>query len=95
MHNFFFNYFLNFNISRQGEAEESEVDVTGDVLVGADGAHSTLRQTILKRPGTNFSQTYIDHAYMELRVPAKDNGQVGYTILFHNFKKIPTLLQPY
>ncbi|CAL8134674.1 unnamed protein product [Orchesella dallaii] len=53
----------------------TEVEIESDLIIGADGAHSALRQAMLKRPMTNFSQMYIDHAYMELRIPAKENGQ--------------------
>lgn len=46
------------------------------MLVGADGAHSMMRRSFLKRPMTNFSQTYIDHGYMELRIAPNENGKV-------------------
>jgi len=65
-------------VSRNDEnIDTAEIKVESDLIIGADGAHSALRQAMLKRPMTNFSQTYIDHAYMELRIPAKENGQVS------------------
>lgn len=62
--------------SRNSNTDKSQVEIRGDLLIGADGAHSAMRREMLKRPMTNFSQTYIDHGYMELRIPAKENGQV-------------------
>nr|WKN37907.1 NAD(P)/FAD-dependent oxidoreductase [Tunicatimonas sp. TK19036] len=43
-----------------------------DLLIGADGAYSTLRTTMQKTPRYNYSQSYIEHGYKELTIPAKD-----------------------
>ncbi|XP_017888715.1 kynurenine 3-monooxygenase [Ceratina calcarata] len=52
-------------------------DVEADLIVGADGAYSVIRRTMAKRPLFNYSQTYIEHGYAELIVPAdKDNNFV-------------------
>lgn len=56
--------------------EETLVEKRSDLIIGADGAHSALRQTLLKRPMTNFSQKYIQHGYIELYIPATDKGEV-------------------
>ncbi|VEN43039.1 unnamed protein product [Callosobruchus maculatus] len=42
---------------------------TADLIIGADGAHSALRFAMLSTPMFQFSQTYIDHGYLELRIP--------------------------
>ncbi|XP_021952638.1 kynurenine 3-monooxygenase [Folsomia candida] len=55
--------------------EETLVEKRSDLIIGADGAHSALRQTLLKRPMTNFSQKYIQHGYIELYIPATDKGE--------------------
>ncbi|XP_046737515.1 kynurenine 3-monooxygenase [Diprion similis] len=52
-----------------------EEEASADLIVGADGAFSTVRRIMTKRPLYNFSQTYIEHGYMELCIPAKDDGQ--------------------
>lgn len=47
----------------------------GDVIIGADGAFSMVRETIMKSGRFNYSQSYIEHGYKELSIPptkAKD-----------------------
>ncbi|XP_053980177.1 kynurenine 3-monooxygenase [Hylaeus volcanicus] len=49
-------------------------DVESDLIIGADGAYSTIRRLMTKRPLFDCSQKYIEHGYVELFVPAgKDN----------------------
>lgn len=43
---------------------------TFDVVIGADGAFSAVRQTMQFSERFNFSQEYIDHGYKELHIPA-------------------------
>ncbi|CAG5107845.1 Similar to kh: Kynurenine 3-monooxygenase (Anopheles gambiae) [Cotesia congregata] len=47
------------------------IEVEADLIIGADGAHSTVRKMMLKRPGFDFSQTYIEHGYVELNIPPR------------------------
>jgi kynurenine 3-monooxygenase len=46
---------------------------TFDLIIGCDGAYSAVRKQMLQRPGFNFSQTYIEHGYLELCIPADDD----------------------
>ncbi|XP_053461699.1 kynurenine 3-monooxygenase isoform X2 [Nycticebus coucang] len=46
-------------------------DVTYDLIVGCDGAYSTVRTYLIKKPRFDYSQTYIPHGYMELTIPPK------------------------
>ena len=46
--------------------------VKGDLIVGADGAFSEVRNAILRKRGTDYSQEYLSHSYKELTIPAKD-----------------------
>lgn len=39
--------------------------------MAADGAHSTIRNAMQYLPLFEFSQTYIDHGYIELKIPSK------------------------
>ncbi|KAG7213542.1 hypothetical protein KM043_002800 [Ampulex compressa] len=50
-------------------------DVETDLILGADGAYSTIRKIMAKRPLFNCSQTYIEHGYVELFVPAGKNKE--------------------
>lgn len=45
-----------------------------DLLIGADGAYSKVRGQMLRNTRINFQQTYIDHGYVELCLPAL-NGE--------------------
>jgi kynurenine 3-monooxygenase len=45
-----------------------------DVVLACDGAHSAARQAVIARPGTNYSQDYLDHGYRELTIPARSGG---------------------
>ena len=53
--------------------EESR-KITPDVLIGADGAFSTVRSAMLQTPRYNYSQAYIEHGYKELTIPANHNN---------------------
>ena len=41
----------------------------GDVIIGADGAFSAVREALMKSGRFNYSQSYIDHGYKELSIP--------------------------
>ncbi|XP_017796461.1 PREDICTED: kynurenine 3-monooxygenase [Habropoda laboriosa] len=51
--------------------EEAETDL----IIGADGAYSTVRRIMAKKPLFNCSQTYIEHGYVELFVPIGKNNE--------------------
>ncbi|XP_033126151.1 kynurenine 3-monooxygenase-like isoform X2 [Anneissia japonica] len=55
-------------------SEGSEVEVTADLIVGCDGAYSTLRRQIMKATRLNYSQEYIPHGYMELTIPPSNDN---------------------
>lgn len=54
----------------------SRVEAAGDMVVGCDGAFSSVRRLFMKKAMFNYSQTYIEHGYMELRIPPTTDGQV-------------------
>jgi kynurenine 3-monooxygenase len=45
-----------------------------DVIIGADGAYSAVRLTLQLTDRFEYSQSYIEHGYKELRIPASDSG---------------------
>ncbi|KAL4674696.1 hypothetical protein H8959_018630 [Pygathrix nigripes] len=47
-------------------------DVTCDLIVGCDGAYSTVRSHLMKKPRFDYSQQYIPHGYMELTIPPRN-----------------------
>lgn len=48
--------------------------VDAEVVIGADGAGSAVRDAMLRLPRFNFSQQYLDYGYKELTIPAGSNG---------------------
>uniref|UniRef100_A0A8C5UNU6 Kynurenine 3-monooxygenase n=1 Tax=Microcebus murinus TaxID=30608 RepID=A0A8C5UNU6_MICMU len=59
-------------------------DVTCDLIVGCDGAYSTVRTYLMKKPRFDYSQQYIPHGYMELTIPPK-RGDVSPAPLLSSF----------
>lgn len=47
----------------------------GGLILGADGAYSTLRSTFQKQMRFNFKQQYISHGYKELIIPPNEAGE--------------------
>lgn len=50
-------------------------EYTFDLIIGADGAFSTVRQSLQTYDRFDFSQSYIDHGYKELHIPAGASGE--------------------
>lgn len=46
----------------------------GDLIIGCDGAFSTIRKSLMRRARMNFNQTYIPHGYKEIQMPPSKNG---------------------
>ena len=55
---------------QRGAQAGGRVLVRPDLVIGCDGAFSTIRKEMMKRPRFDYSQEYIPHAYMELSMPA-------------------------
>lgn len=66
-HLFFFGWFFVFFRS-----DKVPKDVTYDLIVGCDGAYSTVRAHLMRKPRFDYSQQFIPHGYMELTIPPKD-----------------------
>ncbi|XP_055531129.1 kynurenine 3-monooxygenase [Wyeomyia smithii] len=72
---------LNFVNPLTEETHQAEADL----IVGCDGAFSAVRKEIIKRPGYDFSQTYIEHGYLELCIPPTKEGDFA---MPHNYLHI-------
>ncbi|KAG5678634.1 hypothetical protein PVAND_008290 [Polypedilum vanderplanki] len=53
---------------------EEKKNIFADLIIGCDGAFSSVRREMLKRNGFNYSQTYIEHGYLELCIPPAADG---------------------
>ncbi len=49
--------------------QDRQTTPEADLLIGADGAYSTLRGAMQFTPRFNYSQHYIEHGYKELHIP--------------------------
>lgn len=49
-----------------------------DFVLGCDGAFSSVRKNLSKKPGFNYSQSYIPHSYVELCVEPGKDGKVHF-----------------
>ncbi|ELW70930.1 Kynurenine 3-monooxygenase [Tupaia chinensis] len=68
-------------------------DATYDLIVGCDGAYSTVRAHLMKKPRFDYSQQYIPHGYMELTIPPKNGDNKSFTCtLFMPFEEFDKLL---
>lgn len=56
------------------EYQDKKIDVEVDIIIGADGAYSAIRQSFQKTDRFNYNQHYIDHGYKELTIPAGKAG---------------------
>ncbi|NBV13097.1 MAG: FAD-dependent monooxygenase [Sphingobacteriia bacterium] len=50
------------------------VNVTGQTVIGTDGSASALRMDMMKAGRFNYSQSYLEHGYKELTIPALPDG---------------------
>jgi kynurenine 3-monooxygenase len=70
----FFGYSLT-HVDRNGTCsfvtpDGSTLTETFDMVVGADGAFSAVRDSILKQGRVNFARKFVRHGYKELTIPA-------------------------
>ncbi|KFZ56238.1 Kynurenine 3-monooxygenase, partial [Podiceps cristatus] len=53
-------------------SDQPPLEVTYDLIVGCDGAFSTVRKQFMRQTRFNYSHEYIPHGYMELTILPKD-----------------------
>ena len=66
---------INKGILRLENRESKEkIEITPDLIFGADGAYSKVRGALQKRKRFNYSQSFLEHGYKELTIPAGADG---------------------
>jgi len=55
------------------ERNETHIE-RGDIVISADGAFSAVRAAMQRLSGFDYSQTYLEHGYKELVIPAGAGG---------------------
>ncbi|RIB15961.1 hypothetical protein C2G38_1971065 [Gigaspora rosea] len=63
-------------------AEEIKVRYTADLIIGADGAYSSVRSQLMRVVNMDYHQEYITHAYCELTIPPiiDDKGDLKFAM---------------
>ena len=67
-----------------------EIEISFDLMIGADGAHSAVRYHMMKYTRMDYQQEYIDTLWCEFQIQPTE-GQVG-TELYSRFKISPNHL---
>lgn len=67
---------IKINIFVRRTRTQEKFTTSADFILGADGAYSLIRRLMSKTPRFNFTQTYIDHGYVELSYPGIRDGKV-------------------
>ena len=57
------------------ESRDKEIEITFDLLIGTDGAHSAVRFHMMKYTRMNYQQEYIDTLWSEFTIPARDHSE--------------------
>ena len=47
-----------------------------DLVIGCDGAYSAVRSQMMKTTRIDYSQQYVTHGYVELRIPPTEDSKV-------------------
>jgi kynurenine 3-monooxygenase len=63
----------NSTFELENSANHTTKKIQADILLGADGAFSALRNAFIKTDKVNYSQEYLKHGYKELSIPPKNN----------------------
>ncbi len=58
----------------RNEEAGRDMILTPDRIIGADGAFSSLRYALQRRPRFDFQQDYLAHGYKELSIPPAEGG---------------------
>ncbi|MDH5647489.1 MAG: FAD-dependent monooxygenase, partial [Candidatus Heimdallarchaeota archaeon] len=54
----------------ENDSDGTKLQLFPDVIIGTDGSSSAIRKSIINLGRFNYSQTYLDHGYKELEIPA-------------------------
>jgi kynurenine 3-monooxygenase len=56
------------------EATHETSHISAEIIIGADGAFSAVRNQMQKQDRFNYTQDYLEHGYKELTIPAGPDG---------------------
>ncbi|KAG0262625.1 kynurenine 3-monooxygenase, mitochondrial precursor [Actinomortierella ambigua] len=59
----------------ENKETNQKVHATADLIIGCDGAYSSVRNSLMRHVRVDFEQNYLAHGYCELNIPAKINNK--------------------
>ena len=59
------------------DSRPREIEISFDLMIGADGAHSAVRYHMMKFTRMDYQQEYIDTLWCEFRIEPRDVGEVA------------------
>lgn len=62
------------NTTAQFECDDKKIEKEADFLLGADGAYSAMRNSMMRSERFNYEQHYITAGYKELHIPPTADG---------------------
>lgn len=66
---------INTNTHTFSTPDQENVVATNDFTFGCDGAYSTVRRQLMRWSRFDYSQSYIEHGYKELRMPPTSDNE--------------------
>jgi kynurenine 3-monooxygenase len=63
------------NRTKDDPAKSDDIEVSFDLLIGADGAHSAVRYHLMKFVPMSYQQEYIDKLWCQFHVPPSPTGE--------------------
>src|SRR5690606_3108187 len=57
------------------DASGKEIEIKADHIIGTDGAFAATRNRLQITDRFNYSQSYLEHGYKELSIPAGEGGK--------------------
>lgn len=68
--------FTRDELNLRDETTGKETVIKVNVVIGTDGSASAIRMAMLKLRGFNFSQSYLNHGYKEITIPANSKQKL-------------------
>jgi kynurenine 3-monooxygenase len=60
--------------AKPSDRRSEEIEISFDLLIGADGAHSATRNHLMRATRMTYQQEYIDTLWCEFEIPAGEEG---------------------
>jgi kynurenine 3-monooxygenase len=69
---------MNYKTELHRYSDGDMVNVSdADLVIGCDGAYSSLRRSFMTHPRFDYAQEYIEHGYVELNILPTHDDKVG------------------